>query len=265
MTALEICVDSLESAVAAEAGGAQRIELCAALAEGGLTPSVGLIRAVRSRIAIGVHVIIRPRAGDFFYTDDDVTVMREDIVLAAESGADGVALGLLTVEGDIDVERTCKLVELARPMEVTFHRAFDMAHDIQSALENVIQTGVDRVLTSGGEPTAMQGRHKIRELVEASKGRMRIMAGGGIRVENVQQVARATGAFEFHAALRRIVPSPVKHQRRKIHLGDPGIDDYSRKVATATDVWALREALNADHRLMESSGGKVEVERSSAQ
>ena len=265
MTALEICVDSLESAVAAEAGGAQRVELCTALAEGGLTPSVGLIRAVRSSITIGVHVMIRPRAGDFLYSDDDFAIMKEDIGVAAQCGADGVALGLLTSDGDVDVARTRELVELARPMEVTFHRAFDMAHNIQGALEDVIQTSVDRVLTSGGEPTAMQGRHKIRELVRASEGRVRIMAGGGIRAENVQQVAQATGVFEFHAALRRAVPSPVKHQRRKIHLGDPGIDDYSRKVATATDVRALWEALNAGHRVRESSGDAAEVGRSSAQ
>jgi copper homeostasis protein len=245
MMVLEICVDSVESAIAAQAGGAQRVELCSALAEGGLTPSLGLIRAVRSRIDIGIHVMIRSRAGDFLYSGEDFAVMREDVVVAAESGADGIALGLLNSDGEIDVERTRELVELARPMEVTFHRAIDLARDIENALEDVIQTGADYVLTSGAEATAMQGRHRIRELVRASDGRIRIIVGGGIRAENVQQIAQATGAVEFHAALRRAVPSPIKHQRRKVHLGDAGIDDYSYKVARASDVRILRDALEA--------------------
>lgn len=249
---LEICVDSVESAVAAESGGAQRIELCSALAEGGLTPSLGLIRAVRSRINIGIHVMIRPRGGDFLYSDDDFAVMREDIMLAAQNGADGVALGLLTAEGDVDVEHTRELVELARPMEVTFHRAIDMTRDIEAALEDVIRTGADHVLTSGAEPTAMQGRNRIRKLVLASDGRIGIIAAGGVRAENIQQIAQATGAPEFHAALRRTVPSPVKHQRREIHLGDQGVDNYTHKVARAADVRALQQALDgASARVVE--------------
>jgi copper homeostasis protein len=245
MTVLEICVDSVESAAAAESGGAQRVELCSALAEGGLTPSLGLIRAVRSRIEIGVHVMIRPRAGDFLYSEDDLAVMREDIALAAQCGADGVALGLLTAEGDVDVERTRELVELARPMEVTFHRAIDMARDIESALEDVIRTGADRVLTSGAETTAMQGRHRIRKLVQSSDRRIGVIAAGSIRAENVTEIAKATCALEFHAALRRPVPSRIKHQRRKVHLGSPGVDDYTHSVVRATDVRRLQDALDA--------------------
>lgn len=243
MTALEICVDSVESAAAAEAGGAQRVELCSALSEGGLTPSLGLIRAVRSRIEIGVHVMIRPRAGDFLYSEHELAVMREDIALAAECGADSVVLGLLTADGDVDVDRTRELVELARPMEVTFHRAIDMVRDIESALEDVISTGADRVLTSGGETTAMQGRHRIGKMVQASDGRIGVMVAGSVRAENVKEIARATSALEFHAALRRPVPSRIKHQRRKVHLGSPGVDDYVHSVVRATDVRRLQEAL----------------------
>jgi copper homeostasis protein len=247
MADLEICVDSLESAVAAEAGGATRIELCNSLTEGGLTPSLGLLRAVRSRVRIGVHVMIRPRAGDFLYSADELAVMREDIVLAAQNGADGIVLGLLTAEGNIDVEQTRELVALARPMEVTFHRAFDMARDINTALQDVIHAGADRILTSGAEPTAMQGRHHICELVREAKGRIEIMAGGGVRAENAGEILRVSGVRDFHAALRRQVPSPMKHHRRKIHLGTPGLDEDTRYMVRAADVRTLRLAIrNAD-------------------
>lgn len=245
MAILEICVDSVESALAAEAGGAQRVELCSALTEGGLTPSLGLMRAVRSRIKIGIHVMVRPRAGDFLYSDDDFAVMREDIELAAECGVDGVALGLLTADGDIDIERTRELVELARPMEVTFHRAIDLARDIDAALEGVIRSGADRVLTSGGEPNAMQGRHRIRDLVRAADGRIGVMAGGGIRSANIQEIAQATGAVEFHTALRRSVSSPIRHQRRRVHLGNSSVDDYTHGVVRAADVRTIQNALEA--------------------
>jgi copper homeostasis protein len=242
---LEICVDSLDSAVAAESGGAHRVELCSALREGGLTPSLGLIRGVRSRLGIGIHVMIRPRAGDFFYTGDELAVMREDIALAAQAGADGVVFGLLTEDGEVDLERTRALVGLARPMEVTFHRAIDKARNVQSAMEDVVRAGADRVLTSGGEATAVLGRERLRDLVLAADGRIRIMAGGGVRAENVQEIMQATGVVEFHAALRSIVPSPVKNQVHTVHLGDAGVDDYVRNVVRSGDVRILREAMEA--------------------
>ncbi|MGI4829549.1 MAG: copper homeostasis protein CutC [Janthinobacterium lividum] len=244
MASLEICVDSVASAVAAEAGGADRVELCSALIEGGLTPSLGLIRTVRSRVNLGLHVLIRPRGGDFLYSEEELTVMREDILVAAQSGADGVVFGLLTADSDVDVERTRALVALARPLQVTFHRAIDMARDVQDALERVIQTGADRVLTSGGESTAMLGRSRLRELVRASRGRIQVMAGGGIHAENIAETAQITKATAFHAALRRSVASPVRHTLREVHLGDPRVDDYKRTVVRSDDVRALREALS---------------------
>jgi copper homeostasis protein len=245
MMELEICVDSVESAVAAESGGAQRVELCSSLVEGGLTPSLGLIRAVRLRIGIAVHVMIRPRGGDFLYSDEELAVMREDIAQAAQCGVEGVVLGLLTSDGDVDVERTRELVEIARPMEVTFHRAIDTTRDVERSLEDVIESGAHRVLTSGGEQTAMLGRRRIGKLVRAAHGRIGLMAGGGVRAENVQEIAHATGAVEFHAALRSTIPSPVKYQVQKVHLGDPGVDDYARSVVWKADVRMLRQAMDA--------------------
>jgi copper homeostasis protein len=245
MMDLEICVDSVESALAAESGGAQRVELCSGLVEGGLTPSLGLLRAVRSRIGIGVHVMIRPRGGDFLYSDDELAVMRADIELAARSGVKGVVLGLLTADGRVDVARTRALVELARPMEVTFHRAIDMTSDLEGTLEEVIESGADRVLTSGGEQTAVLGCRRIHKMVRAAQGRIRLMAGGGVRAENVQEIAWATGAVEFHAGLRRTIPSPARYQVQKVSLGDPGVDDYARSVVLTADVRMLRQAMDA--------------------
>jgi copper homeostasis protein len=255
MMELEICVDSVESAMAAQAGGAQRVELCSALAEGGLTPSLGLIRAVRARVAIGVYVMIRPRSGDFFYSDDELSIMRDDIACAAEAGAHGVVFGLLTTDGDVDVERTRALVEAAGSMEVTFHRAIDMARDLESSLEAVIATGATRVLTSGGAQNAILGSKRIAGLVQAAGNRIEIMVGGSVRPANLQQVALATGAHEFHAAMRTAVASPVTYRNTKLHLGDPASDEYKRYVVLERDVRHLRQTM--DSILNERTGASV--------
>jgi len=242
---LEICVDSVESAIAAEDGGAQRVELCSALGEGGITPSAGLLRTVRSRIGIGVHVMIRPRGGDFLYSDDELEVMRGDIKFAAQCGAKGVVFGLLTAEGDIDVEKTRALVELAAPMEVTFHRAIDMSRDPEAAVQDVIRSGADRILTSGAEQSAMEGISRISRMIDDARGAVRIMVCGGVRADNVQEIAQATGATEFHAALRNPAPSPVIYQNHGLHLGSADSDEYGRQVVLAEDVRSLRDAIEA--------------------
>jgi len=243
MMELEICVESLESAVAAEQGGAQRIELCSALREGGITPSAGLMRAVRARVSLGVHVMIRPRGGDFLYSDEEFAVMRDDISLASHFGVDGVVLGLLTAEGDVDVERTRELVELARPLEVTFHRAIDMTRDLKTAVNDVVKTGANRILTSGGAASAAHGLEQIAGMVDAAGDRLRIMVGGGVRPSNVQQIARATRATAFHTALRTVVPSPVTHRNSTVFLGQAGVDEYIRHVVLAESVAHMRNAM----------------------
>jgi copper homeostasis protein len=235
----------VESAIAAEAGGAQRIELCSGLAEGGLTPSLGLIRAVRDRISIGVHVMIRPRGGDFLYSSDEFAVMREDIACAAEAGANGVVLGLLTAGGEVDAERTSQLVEAARRMEVTFHRAIDMARDLESSLEAVAATGAARILTSGAAASAALGSKRIAGLVRVAGDRIGIMVCGNVRPANLRQVALTTGARQFHAAMRTAMPSPVTYRNPKLHLGDADSDEYTRHVVLARDVRHLRQAMDA--------------------
>lgn len=245
MPLLEISVDSLESALAAEQGGAQRVELCSALREGGLTPSLGLLRAVRAKLSIDVYVLIRPRSGDFLYTDAEFEIMREDIHIAAQAGADGVVLGLLTADGDVDVPRTQALVEEAAPMQVTFHRAFDMARDLPAALESVIACGADRVLTSGGSPSAWAGRESLHHLVQRAEERITLLVGGGVRPNNIGELLQFTGATEFHSSMRRTRPSQMRYRAAHLSLGEPGIDEYTLSGVRAEEVRELVLAARA--------------------
>jgi copper homeostasis protein len=216
---LELCVTSVASAVAAERGGAARIELCSDLLEGGVTPSAGLIARVRARVSIGLQVLIRPRGGDFCYDDEELAVLEHDVRAARDLGADGVVLGVLDPDGQVDVAGTRRLVQAARPLGVTFHRAFDMVRDQQAALEAVIAAGADRILTSGGEGTATLGAPGLAALVQAAGPRITIMAGGGVRAVNVAALIARTAVSEVHAGLEEPVPSPMRHRNERLSMG----------------------------------------------
>lgn len=243
---LEVCIDSVEAALAASRGGAQRVELCADLLEGGVTPPAGLITTVRREIRLDLFVIVRPRGGDFCYTESEFAVMEAEIGHARALGADGVVLGVLGEDCRVDGPRTRRLVELAAPLPVTFHRAFDHTPDLEAALEDVIATGARRVLTSGGAPDAVEGAETIEKLVRQARGRISVMPGGGVRLKNIAALA-ATGATEFHSSLRTAHRSPVWGGNPAVavsRLGHDGIDlERTRFTVREEDVRALANEL----------------------
>ncbi|TAN04857.1 MAG: copper homeostasis protein CutC [Rhodanobacteraceae bacterium] len=209
--ALEVAANSMASALAAQAGGATRVELCAALELGGLTPSHATIAIAQERLRIPVHVLIRPRPGDFVFDDLECEVMQRDIEACGSLGCAGVVLGVLTAEGDVDVPRCRALAVAARRMSVTFHRAFDFARAPERALEDVVTLGCDRLLTSGQAADALAGASLIRKLVEQACGRLTIMPGGGITEQNIAAIAEATGAREFHASAKVRIADRMHH------------------------------------------------------
>ena len=224
---LEISVENAERAVAAERGGASRIELCAELRVGGVTPGVGLMLKVRERVHVPVFAMVRPRGGDFVYSDAEFAEMERAVDVAASAGMDGVVLGILAVNGRVDVARTAMLVERARPMAVTFHRAIDMSADLLVALEDVVDSGAARVLTSGGAGTAGEGTLRVTELVKKARRRIVVMPGSGITAANVADIADVTGAREFHAGLSSVAARGA--------AGDAKFEAEVRKLAWAIE------------------------------
>ncbi len=238
---LEICIDSVESALAAQEGGADRVELCTALFEGGLTPSAGLLEIVRERIRIGLAAMIRPRGGDFCYSADEFAVMERDVVQARKLGADVIVLGLLNPDGTIDRPRSARLVELARPLPVTFHRAFDMARDPHEALDAVLELGVERLLTSGQEKSAVEGMDLIADLVKRAGERLVVMPGGGVTERNLEKILTHTRAREIHGSASGGRESRMTFRNTRVFMGGQmGPPEYSIKQADPGRVRAFR-------------------------
>ena len=234
---VEVCAFSLESCMAAELGGAKRIELCASLYEGGTTPSAGLIKLVKQKTSIEIHVMIRPRGGDFCYSDDEILVMQEDIRMAKSLGCEGIVLGILQKDGKVNITQTKAMVNLAKPMQVTFHRAIDMVPDYAEALENIIETGCDRILTSGQKNTAMEGIEAIRILVEQANGRIEIMAGSGINAYNAQMFIHAS-VNALHLTGKSSRDSEMVYRKAGIAMG--GLSEVPEYEIVYSDVEKIR-------------------------
>ncbi len=243
MPVFEVCVDTVSGALASARAGANRIELCAALVEGGVTPSRGMIRQVVEVAPIDCVVLIRPRGGDFLYSEEGIRVMLDDILAAREAGAFGIATGALLARGMIDVGVMSRLIEAARPMQVTCHRAFDMVRDPREALDTLIELGVDRVLTSGRERSVIDALDLVADLVSRSDGRISVMPGGGVREDNIRAVLDRTGAREVHFAAFSRRESAMKYRNDRPMMGADSVPgEYERVVTDADRVRAFLQA-----------------------
>lgn len=230
---IEVCLDSAESAVAAQAGGAARVELCDNLIEGGTTPSAGMIAAARRAIDIGLHVMIRPRGGDFCYGPPEIEAMLHDIGVSRELGAGGVVFGALHPDGRIDEHLSLQLIEAARPLSVTFHRAFDMSRDPFEALDTLVRIGVDRLLSSGQEAHVLDGLDLLGQLVRRAEGRLIVMPGCGVTPRNARRVVEATGASEIHVVGTEAADSPMRYRNARCFMGtELRSPEYNRSVTT---------------------------------
>lgn len=234
----EVCANSVESCLAAQAGGANRVELCAGIPEGGTTPSYGDIAVARELLKeTRLHVIIRPRGGDFLYSPVEQRIMLKDIDLARKLGADGVVFGCLTAEGDVDLPLMRQLMEAAEDMSVTFHRAFDVCRNPQQALEDIIGLGCHRILTSGQQPTAEQGIPLLKNLQQQADGRIILLAGCGVNETNIARIAQETGIHEFHFSAREQMESGMLYRNPQVSMGGTVcIEEYSRPLTTSKRV-----------------------------
>ncbi|MEN9548737.1 MAG: hypothetical protein RIR12_1328 [Bacteroidota bacterium] len=237
---IEIATSDFATTQSAVAGGADRIELCANLAEGGTTPTYGTIRQCREKFDVALYPIIRPRGGDFLYTDDEFKIMLQDVKLAKDLSCDGVVIGLLQGDGTIDIKRTNQLIEAAYPLGVTFHRAFDRCKDPLQAVEQLIALGCERILTSGQQPTVTEGLAMLIQLNQTANNRIIIMPGSGLRADNIKTLAEQTGCTEFHSSLRA-------KEKSKMDFMHPAFansaESYMNNSIDANEVRKLRNAL----------------------
>ena len=245
---VEVCTFSLESCMNAQTAGANRVELCAAMYDGGTTPSAGIIRMARKLLSIELYVMIRPRGGDFLYAGQEFELMKEEIRHVKESGADGVVLGILKADGTVDVERTRELVELAAPLKVTFHRAIDMTRDLNEALEDVIRAGCYRVLTSGGRNMVAEGLEQIRALTKRAAGRVQVMAGSGVNAANTRSLLDA-GVDAVHLSGKSGRDSRMVYRNPDVSMGGvPGLPEYEQYYSDVEKIEAVVKEAKDDFR-----------------
>lgn len=232
---LEVCCADIDSVRSAVEGGADRIELCSALEIGGVTPSYGLIKQAVDMSSIPVNVLIRPRGGDFLYSDAEINVMIDDIVQCKRLGANGVVIGCLQADGTIDLDACRRLIDAAQGLSVTFHRAFDVCCNPTEALEQIVALGCDRILTSGQAPSALQGCNQLRALNDQARGRITLLAGAGVGIGNAAEIIRLSGVTELHASAKHTIHSLMTYRNTHVAMGTDDSDEYSRWT-TSTEI-----------------------------
>jgi copper homeostasis protein len=225
---LEVIGFTIEGCDIAQAAGVNRIELCDNAADGGTTASYGFIKAAREKLQIELFPIIRPRGGDFFYSDDEFEIMKTDVKLCKELGCDGVVIGMLTADKKVDKRRCGLLVDLAYPLSVTFHRAFDRTADAFEALEDIIEIGCERILTSGQKPTALEGAALIKQLLQQADERIIIMPGSGVRSDNILAIAESSGAIEFHSSARKEIDGKMSVDRKEVENMITALNNFNK-------------------------------------
>mgnify|MGYP003945373259 CR=1 FL=1 len=243
MIQMEVCANSVASAMAAQEGGAIRVELCENLKDGGTTPSYAQIKLTKELLKIKLYPIIRPRGGDFLYSDLEFNLMKTDIEICKSLNCDGVVFGILKSDGSVDKERCALLIALAKPMKVTFHRAFDRCNDMEKALEDIIEIGCERILSSGGKVNALEGANKLKKLIKLAAGRISIMPGAGLRENNVAEIISITGATEFHATAKKMVSSEMNFKNNEVGIGTVA-DEYGYELTDAKIVKSLIDKAN---------------------
>lgn len=241
---LEICTSTYAAALAASRAGADRVELCSGLGEGGLTPSAGMIREVIKLPHVRKNILIRPRGGDFLYSSEEINIMKEDVLTARDCGAHGVVLGALRADGHVDMDAMNTLMEAAEGMEVTFHRAFDMCCNPEQALEDIIKLGCRRILTSGQAPKAAMATRRLRDLVEQAAGRIIVMPGCGVNEENARKILEETGATEIHASASSIHGSKMNYRNPNVCMGKDGTDEFSICESDERKISNILKAIN---------------------
>lgn len=232
---LECCVDSVESAINAANGGATRLELCSNLVIGGTTPDVALVKEIRKYTDIRIHALIRPRFGDFCYSRHEMEIMKMQIRALKEAGVEGVVIGILDVDGNLNVEAMQELLQEAEGLSVTLHRAFDMCRDPFEALEQAINLGIDTILTSGQKQSAWDGRELLQQLIEKADGRMDIMAGAGISAQTIAQLIPVTGGTSYHMSGKVTLDSPMRYRKTEVSMGLPSLSEY--------EIWQTSEGI----------------------
>ncbi|QUH27690.1 copper homeostasis protein CutC [Vallitalea guaymasensis] len=243
MYILEGCVDSVESAIEAEKGGGNRLELCSNLIIGGTTPSINLFNMVREHTNIKINVLIRPRFGDFCYSDKEFEVIKREVKMFQEAGADGVVIGVLNPDGTLDIDRMNELIHITEGMHITLHRAFDMCKNPLETLEQAKQLGINTILTSGQKNSCYDGKELIRELVNNSKGKVDILIGGGVKAEIIKEMYKFTGAVSYHMSGKEVINSSMEYRKEEVSMGIASLSEYSIWQTSSTKISQVKDIL----------------------